>query len=91
LLEPCKKKHGGTDSGTVSNVNSHGPLVHAMMSNTLRVTLNAAILIFGLLGSDPQDDVRRDIPIPGNLFGFRGSAYSTTTYTTNNVCICIGN
>jgi hypothetical protein len=39
------------------------------MSNSLRVTLNAAILIFGLLGSD-QDDVRRDIPIPGNLFGF---------------------
>lgn len=63
LVETLQKKHGITDSGTSSNANSHGPLVHAVMSNTLRVTLNAAILIFGLLGSDPQDDVRpRDIP-----------------------------
>ena len=89
LVRTLQRSMGVTDSGTVSNANSRSSLVYAVMSNTLGVTLNAAILIFGLLGSDPQDDVRQDIP--GICLVFRAGAHSTTTYTTNNVCICVGN
>lgn len=39
LVRTLQKKHGVTDSGTISNANlSHGPLVHAVMSNSIRVT-----------------------------------------------------
>lgn len=39
LVRTLQRKHGLTDSGTVSNANlSHGPLVHAVMSNNIRVT-----------------------------------------------------
>lgn len=41
LVRTLQRKHGLTDSGTVSNVNlSHGPLVHAVVSNNIRVTWN---------------------------------------------------
>lgn len=39
LVRTLQGKHGVTDSGTVSNANlSRGPLVHAVMSNNIRVT-----------------------------------------------------
>lgn len=39
VVRTLQRKHGVTDLGTVSNANlSRGPLVHAVMSNNIRVT-----------------------------------------------------